>query len=158
EATSLPIFNLADAPTFALHLAAAGQERALGADLNATLEWPPGEPALRVRTVQVHTQQDAKEVTWLAPARFFSRNPSRNNLGALANARGALQFDMVLVQAPASAVTLSMGCGEGCGGGIDLAPVMAKWATGGKHTVKVPLACFAQRGLDLGGVEVPFSI
>jgi beta-glucosidase len=158
EATALPIFNLADAPTFALQLAAAGQERALGADLNTTLEWPEGKPALRVRTVQVNTQQDAKEVTWLAPARFFSRNPSRNNLNAFANADGALQFDVALVQAPKSAVTLSMGCGEGCGGGIDLAPVIAKWAPGEKHTVKVPLVCFAQRGADLGGVDVPFSI
>jgi beta-glucosidase len=106
----------------------------------------------------VNTQQDAKEVTWLAPARLFSRNPSRNNLNAFANAKGALQFDMVVVKAPKSAVTLSMGCGEGCGGGIDLAATIAKWTPAEKHTVKVPLSCFVQRGTDLGGVEVPFSI
>jgi beta-glucosidase len=158
EATALPIFNLADAPMFALHVGAGKQEQAVGADLNSTLEWPQGKPALRVRTVQVNTQQDAKEVTWLAPARLFSRNPSRNNLNAFANAKGALQFDMVVVKAPTSAVTLSMGCGEGCGGSLDLAATIAKWAPGEKHTVKVPLSCFVQRGADLGGVEVPFSI
>ena len=158
EATALPIFNLSDAPMFALHLGAGAQERAVGADLNSTIEWPQDKPALRVRTVQVNTQQDAKEVTWLAPARLFSRNPSRNNLNAFANAKGALQFDVMLVQAPKSAVMLSMGCGEGCGGGIDLAPALAALAPGQKHTIKVPLACFAKRGADLGGIEVPFDI
>lgn len=158
EATALPIFNLSDAPMFALHLGAGTQERTVGADLNSTIEWPQDKPALRVRTVQINTQQDAKEVTWLAPARLFSRNPSRNNLNAFANANGALQFDAMLVQAPKSAVMLSMGCGEGCGGGIDLAPALAALAPGKKHTIKVPLACFAKRGADLGGIEVPFDI
>ena len=158
EATALPIFNLSDAPMFALHLGTGTQERAVGADLNSTIEWPQGKPALRVRTVQVNTQQDAKQVTWLAPARFFSRNPSRNNLAAFANAAGALQFDLVLVHAPISAVTLAMGCGKDCGGGIDLAPILAGYVPGKKYTLKVPLACFARRGADLGGIEVPFSI
>ena len=154
----MPIFNLGDAPNFALHVATDAAERALGADLNATLRWPDSAPALQVRTVQVNTQQDAKEVTWLAPARFFSRNPARDNLNALANAKAALQFDMLLVHAPASAVMLSMGCGGDCGGGIDIAPALANLPTGQKHTFKVPLSCFAQRGVDLGAVEVPFSV
>jgi beta-glucosidase len=158
EATALPIFNMADAPTFALHVSSGAAERALGADLNSTLRWPDAKPALQVRTVQVNTQQDAKEVTWLAPARFFSRNPARNNLNALATARGALQFDIQLVRAPDSAVTLSMGCGANCSGGIDLAPTLVGLAPGHKRTLKVPLACFAKRGADLGGIEVPFSV
>ena len=157
-ATALPIFNLADAPTFALHVATGAAEHALGSDLNVTLDWPQADPAVRVRTVQVNIQQDAKQVTWLAPARLFSRSAAPNNLDALANAQGALQFDMVLVQAPTSAVTLSMGCGQGCAGSVDIAPAMAGWTPGEKHTVKVPLSCFAQHGADLGGVDVPFSI
>ena len=153
EVTALPIFNLTDAPTFALHVATADAEHALGSDLNATLEWPRDEPALRVRTVQVNIQQDAKQVTWLAPARLFSRGSTRNNLNAFASAGGALQFDMVPVQAPVSAVTLSMGGAE-----VDIAPAIARWAPGERHTVKVPLSCFVARGADLGGVDVPFSI
>ena len=157
-ATTLPIFNMADAPTFALHVAAGDAERPLGADLNSTLRWPDAKPALQVRTVQVNTQQDAKEVTWLAPARLFSRNSARNNLNALATARGALQFDLLLMHAPKSAVNLSMGCGAKCGGGIDLAPALADLAPGKKRTFKVPLTCFASRGADLGGIETPFSV
>ncbi|RZA36195.1 MAG: glycoside hydrolase family 3 protein [Lysobacteraceae bacterium] len=156
--TALPIFNLGDAPSFALHVASGNAERALGADLNATLRWPDPAPALQVRTVQINTQQDAKEVTWLAPARFFSRNPARDNVNALANAKGALQFDVKLIHAPSSAVTLSMGCGGKCAGGFDLGPALAALPVGSKHTFKVPLACFAKRGADLANVEEPFSI
>ena len=156
--TALPIFNLGDAPSFALHVASGDAERALGADLNATLRWPDPAPALQVRTVQINTQQDAKEVTWLAPARFFSRNPARDNVNALANAKGALQFDVKLIHAPSSAVMLSMGCGGKCAGGFDLGPALAALQVGSKHTFKVPLACFAKRGADLANVEEPFSI
>src|SRR3546814_2186620 len=85
EVTALPIFNLTDAPTFALHVATADAEHALGSDLNATLEWPRDKSALRVRTVQVNIQQDAKHVAWLAPARLFSRSSMRHNLNAFAS-------------------------------------------------------------------------
>ena len=52
-AVVLPIFKSADTFPFALHLSAAGEERPLGADLNATIRWPDSKPALQVRTVQV---------------------------------------------------------------------------------------------------------
>src|SRR3546814_17493634 len=60
---------------------------------------------------------------------------------------------MVPVQAPTSAVTLSMG-----GADFDIAPAIEKWAPCEKHTVKLPLSCFVARAADLGGVDVPFSV
>ncbi len=158
EADTLPIFDRADAPGFALHVGDGKAVHALGADVNAVLEWPQAQPVVRVRTVQVNTQQDAKEATWLGKARLFSRNPSRNDLRGLARADGALVFDISVVQAPQSQVTLSMGCGPGCAGGIDLAPTLAALAPGQKHTVKVPLQCFAARGAKLEAIEEPFAI
>src|SRR3546814_12939282 len=89
----------------------------------------------------------------MAPARLFSRSSTRHNLNAFASAGGALQFDMVPVQAPTSAVTLSMG-----GADFDIAPAIETWAPGEKHTVKLPLSCFVARGADLGGFDVPFSV
>ena len=62
---------MGDVAPFALHLAGNGEQLKLGADLNATREWPRDKPLLRVCTVQVNTQQDAKEVTWLGPAGFL---------------------------------------------------------------------------------------
>ena len=157
-AVVLPIFKSADTFPFSLHLAAADEERLLGADLNATVRWPEAKPALQVRTVQVNTQQDAKEVTWLAPARLFARNSARNNLTSLASAGGALQFDVHLVQAATTPVGVTMGCGPGCGATVDLTSTLAKLAPGQKHTITVPLACFAKHGADLSGVETPFAI
>lgn len=158
EASMLAIFKMADIAPFALHLAAGDASRAVGADLNRVIDFPAGKPALRVQTVQVNTQQDAKQVTWLAPARVYAINPSRNNLAAFARADGAVQFDVVVNARPTTPVTLSMACGTGCGASIDLTTTLSGYALGSKHTVKVPLACFAERGLDLGGVEVPFAV
>lgn len=156
-ATTLPVFNLRDAAPFALTLAARGQQRALGADLNAVVEWPQPDPALRVRTVQVNTQQDAKQVTWLAPARLLASGAASQNLTAMAQARAALQFDVQVQQAPTAPVTLRLGCMRGCGEGIDIAASLPA-AGSGKRTVSVPLACFAKRGADLGGIDMPFAI
>ncbi|MEL1263784.1 glycoside hydrolase family 3 protein [Pseudoxanthomonas putridarboris] len=158
EASTLPIFNLSDIAPFALHVAAGGAEQAVGADLNQVLRWPQAGPAVQVATVQVNTQQDAKEVTWLAPARFFSRNPSKNNLAALATARGAVQFDVLVKQAPTSPVRFGVDCGAGCGARVDLTTRFTGQAVGGKQTVKVPLACLGTLGADLTGIDVPFAI
>ncbi len=158
EATELGIFNQSDIAPFTLQMAVDGASQAVGADANATRRWPQDKPALQVATVQVNTQQDAKEVTWLAPARFFARNPSKNNLAAMATARGAVQFDVVVKQAPAGPVQFVMGCGGGCTASLDLAEKFSGDAVGRKQTVKVPLACMGKLGADLAGVDVPFGI
>ena len=158
EATALGIFKQSDIAPFTLQMEAGSATQAVGNDMNATQRWPQAKPALQVATVQVNTQQDAKEVTWLAPARFFARNPSKNNLAAMATARGVVQFDVVVKQAPAKPVQFTLGCGAGCGASLDLTATFSGAAVGRKQTVKVPLACFGKLGADLTGVDTPFSI
>ena len=158
EATALGIFKQSDIAPFTLHMEAGGATQAVGNDMNATQRWPQAKPALQVATVQVNTQQDAKEVTWLAPARLFARNPSKNNLAAMATARGVVQFDVVVKQAPAKPVQFTLGCGAACGASLDLTATFSGDAVGRKQTVKVPLACFGKLGADLTGVDTPFSI
>ncbi|MDR6673775.1 beta-glucosidase [Xanthomonas translucens] len=75
----------------------------------------------------------------------------------MAQAHAALQFDVVVEHAPSAPVTLRLGCLRGCGDGIDIGPLLAA-AGSGKRTVTVPLACFAKRGADLGGIDMPFAI
>ncbi|REN18647.1 hypothetical protein DSI35_01560, partial [Mycobacterium tuberculosis] len=53
---------------------------------------------------------------------------------------------------------VTMQCGTGCEGGVDIAPVLARLSPGQKQTVTVPLACFAKQGVDLGAVEAPFVV
>jgi len=158
DATTLGIFKQSDIAPFTLQMAAGSEEKAVGSDMNATQRWPQAKPALQIATVQVNTQQDAKEVTWLAPARFFARNPSKNNLAAMATARGVVQFDVVVKQAPVKPVQFTLGCGANCGASLDLTATFSGDAVGRKQTVKVPLACFGKLGADLTGVDAPFSI
>lgn len=157
-ATSLPVFNTTDAAPFAMHVVAGGTAQALGASLNATLEFPADRPAVRVRTTQINTQQDARHVTWLGPARLFSRSAGNNNLNAMAHADGALQFDVVVDQAPTTPVMLTMGCGKTCSGSVDITSAVVRAGIGTKTTIRVPLKCFVEREVDLGGVDVPFSV
>nr|WP_298133180.1 glycoside hydrolase family 3 protein [uncultured Pseudoxanthomonas sp.] len=158
DATAMGVFNQSDIAPFTLQMAAGSEEQAMGSDMNAIQRWPQAKPALQVATVQVNTQQDAKEVTWLAPARFFARNPSKNNLTSMAAARGAVQFDVIVRQAPAKPVQFTVGCGANCGASLDLTATFSGDAVGRKQTVKVPLACFGKLGADLSGVDTPFSI
>ena len=157
-ATSMPVFNTRDAVPFAMYVDAGGATQALGASLNDTLEFPQGKPAIRVATTQINTQQDAKRVTWLAPARVFSRSAGNNNLNAMASADGALQFDVLVDVAPTSPVTLTMGCGKTCSGSIDITQAITRAGVGKKATINVPLKCFVARKVDLGGVDMPFSV
>ena len=158
DATAMGVFNQSDIAPFTLQMGAGSEEKAVGSDMNATQRWPQAKPALQVATVQVNTQQDAKEVTWLAPARFFARNPSKNNLTSMATARGAVQFDVIVRQAPTKPAQFTVGCGANCGASLDLTASFSGAAVGKKQTVKVPLACFGKLGADLSGVDTPFSI
>ncbi len=155
---TIPIFERADAPDFSLHVGEGDRLFALGSDVNRTIEWPEGTPLVRVRTVQVNTQQDAREVTWLGKALLFARNPSRNDLRMMADADGALVFDVKLVLAPTSKVTLLAGCFGKCAGRVDLTPTLAAMKPGDKRTVKVPLRCLAKSGANLESIERPFVI
>lgn len=157
-ATRVAIFNLTDAAPYALHVGVDGQSLALGGDLNRVLEWPAGKPALRVSTVQINTQQDAKQVEWLAPARFYASAPAVSNLNAVARADAALEFDVIVGQAPATPVTLAFGCATGgaCAASYDLTAALRALPAGKKATVKVPMACFGK--VDTGAVDMPFSV
>lgn len=157
-ASTLPIFHTVAAAPFALYLSVDRAERTMDADLNRVLRWPEAKPAFEVRTVQVNTQQDAKEVAWLAPGRFFARSATLVDLREFAGSHAALLFDVVVTQRATTAVHAFMGCGGDCGGSVDLTAQLAAFAQGTRHMLAIPLGCFAARGVDLSHVEVPFAI
>jgi beta-glucosidase len=159
DASSLSVFHTLAAAPFALYLADSAQgERAVGSDLNGEIAWPDDHPLLRLRTVQINTQQDAKAVTWLGAGRFLARSPQPVDLTRFAAAHAALRFDVVVDATAKGPVTLSMGCGSHCGGSVDLGTVLAGHKAGTRQSVSVPLACFARRGVNLAHVDVPFEI
>jgi beta-glucosidase len=161
QTSTLYVFHTLAAPPFALYLADgqhAHGEHAVGSDLDATIAWPGDRPSLRLRTVQVNTQQDAKDVAWLGQGRFLARGSRPVDLSRLAASHASLQFDVVVNTPARKPVKLAMGCGRDCAGDVDLGRVLAGYAAGTRHSVSIPLECFARRGVDLARVEVPFEV
>jgi len=115
-------------------------------------------PLLRVRTVQVNTQQDAKSITWLGSGRFFARSAQPRNLEPLLKTHAALQFDVVIDTPAKGPVQVYVDCGEHCHASVDMAPTFAGFAKGSRHSVAIPLKCFARNGADLAHTDVPFGV
>ena len=161
EASVLSVFHTLAVPPFSMYLAGANPEQPahdIGSDLNAVIEWPASHPLLRLRTVQVNTQQDAKSVSWLGAGRFFARSPQPRNLMPLLATHAALQFDVVIATPAKGAVKVYMGCGDRCTTSVDLTHTFGSYANGARHTVSIPLACFARNGIDLSHMDVPFGV
>jgi beta-glucosidase len=159
--STLPIFHTLAQSPFALYLGAGSgghDVHAVGADLNAAIEWPAVHPVISLRTVQVNTQQDAKAVTWHEPGRFFAQSPQPTNLMPLVATHAALQFDVVIGTPAHSPVKIYMGCGDDCVRAVDVTGLFAAYAPGKRRSVSLPLQCFIKPGADLAHVDVPFGV
>jgi beta-glucosidase len=150
-AMSFPVFSNADRISFPLYIASGTARTALGADLNKSFTLP----GIHAETAQINTQQDAKLVTWTGPARFEAQSATPRQLPVYAD---VLKFDTIVSAAPQGKVTMTWSCGAGCAGTIDVTPVFARMAGKGKQTVKLPLACFANKGAKLATFDTPFSV
>jgi beta-glucosidase len=161
KATSLLIFNQIVSAPYSLFVSSAENnlgETYINDDLNATFDLPAIKPSVRVRTVQINTQQDAKHLTWYGAAQFYARSDQSASMQSYASANGALQFDILISQLPQDAAKVFIGCGASCKGAVDLTKEFKGYGLNTKHTVKIPLACFAAQGADLGRVDIPFGV
>lgn len=149
------IFNAADSASWPLYVSSGGQPGVvLGVDLNSVLTLP----TISIDTVQVNTQQDGKRIAWRGAARLEARASVPAAIPAFARTEGALKFDTIVSSAPMGAVSIAITCGAGCGGAIDVTETFKRLAGKGKQTIKIPLACFVDRGADLAKIDSPFSI
>ncbi len=150
-----PIFGQADRASYPLRIVSGTQTAALGADLNAGASLP----GVSVAIAQIRTQQDAKLVTWTAPAAFEAHGGKPLALPAALADKGALRFDTIVQQAPAGKVTIAMACGAAaCGTPLDATRLFARLAGKGRQEVAIPLACFRAHGVDLARVVTPFRV
>lgn len=151
----LTLFRQAARPPYTLQLASpswAWQPLQLAHDPAAT----PRSADASASTVQLDTQQDAQRIRWTGAARVLAGSPSPAVLTSYPEA--ALQFDLRLQRPPAERVTLAMRCGEGCGGRLDLTPLLRRLPLQGRRTLTLPLSCFAAAGVDLRRVDQPFVL
>ena len=149
-----PVHSQADRASFPLSIRSGSEQLALGADLNTTFRLP----GITVQTTQINTQQDAKLVTWsgagtAASTALVARGAKPMVLPPAAARDGALQFDALVAAPPQGKVMLAMQDTV-----LDATKLFTRLAGKGKQLVKLPLACFTARGLQLERVDMPFSI
>ncbi len=148
-----PVSSHADRATWPLYVTSGTERIALGTDVNVVFTLP----AARIETAQVNTQQDAKRVAWTGAARLEAKGAGAA-LPAFATTEGVLQFDTVVSREPQGLVTMTIGCGLGCAGSVDMTGVFKRLAGKARQTVKIPLSCFVGKGADLTKVDMPFSV
>lgn len=69
-----------------------------------------------------------------------------------------LAIDLMLEKAPTRPVLLSVGCGLGCTGSIDVTSLISGLPAGEWRTLRIPLRCFAEKGADMGRIDTPFRL
>jgi lysophospholipase L1-like esterase len=101
---------------------------------------------------------------WQAYLRFESRQPLdlRPYLG------GTLEFDLdvaSLAKSPADvveltkgAVSVKVGCGDGCGRAVNLIDPMREATGKGWQRVALAMSCFVREGADFSKVKLPFAL
>lgn len=127
---------------------------AIGPDLNAVVS----HANIKVETVQVNIQQDGKKVTWSGAAQFYSQAKAVADHQDYLTADGALVFDTIVHQAPADLVKVRIDCKYPCIGALDGTGLFRGLALNTKSTVKIPLACFSEKGTDFTLIDTPFLI
>lgn len=74
------------------------------------------------------------------------------------NAGKQLAIDVMVEQKVTSPVMLSLGCGELCGGEVDVTSTLSALPAGVWRTIRVPLRSFAEAGADMNRIDVPFRL
>ena len=106
-------------------------------------------------------QEGGRQVTWSGRSEAaVLLNGMTLDLLRQANADMTLQIDYRVDKAPGGAVKLQMGCDPTCadGEGLAIEPILSQATLGSWHTLKVPLACFREKGADLKRVAEPMVI
>lgn len=117
--------------------------------------------SIAVEPTDVSVQGDGLKTTWngTAPGQLYMQAPAPGeDLRGYGNANGALVFDVIVGKAPASRTVISTHCGYPCQGEVAATKLFTDLPVGQKQTVKIPVSCFAEKGLDLEAVNTPFLV
>ncbi len=104
---------------------------------------------------------DGLRVTWAggAPGQMYLQNPTATeDKQAYLEADGALVFDAVVHEAPASLVKVGVHCGYPCAAEVEATHLFRDLPPGERTTVTIPLSCFKEKGLNMRAVNTPFLV
>ncbi|UOV02920.1 glycoside hydrolase family 3 protein [Pseudoxanthomonas mexicana] len=114
--------------------------------------------SLALTAVDHKAQEDARRLTWSgsAPARWLLVSGTPLDMTRESNGDVQLQLTVRRESAVSAPVWLGLGCGDDCGGRIDLRKTLEAIPQGEWKVVGVPLKCFATAGADVAKlVQVP---
>jgi hypothetical protein len=100
-------------------------------------------------------------VTWTggSAAQIYLQNVAdARDFTSYVDTGGALVFDTVVHTPPAERTTLAVHCIFPCASEVEATTLFRSLPTGGKRTVKIPLACFTAKGLNAAMVNTPFLV
>jgi len=118
--------------------------------------------ALTLRAIDHQAQEDALALTWsgTAPATVALTVPpdAPTNYSAARAARYGLTLHYRLDQPPSGPVSLALACGDGCEAQLDIAPHLAAAPLGQWQDLTLPLACWADQGVDFAQLTTGWSL
>ncbi len=115
---------------------------------------------VKIQSIDKQVQEDARKVTFNGKGNgqlsFVASFPQ--DLRSYLEADATLSF-AVKVNSPASAsVSLGMACQEQCDSQVDLTNALANVPAGSWQAMSIDLACFDQRGAQMGQIFTPFAL
>ncbi len=114
--------------------------------------------AVRAATAQVYVQQDARRIAFAGDGQFSADSSVGQDYGGYLGTRAALAFDVVVERTPAGPVHVRIDCGHPCGGAVDVTKALRALPLHAKATLRIPLQCFVDQGVDFSAVDTPFAI
>ncbi|WP_434444119.1 Hsp70 family protein [Lentzea sp. E54] len=107
------------------------------------------------------SSEDGVRVTWkgTGPGQFYLQSPGTvRDVRPHIDAKSAIVVDLTMHAPPADRTALAVHCRFPCAAEIDLTPALRKLPVGQASTVRIPLACFVEEGLDPINVDTPFLL
>ncbi|WP_293842952.1 putative glycoside hydrolase [Sphingopyxis sp.] len=143
---------------FAAGKPGSGRRLLLGAP--DALSTNPGPQLIEARPADRAAQEDSVRLRWTgaghAVATIAQDTPA--DLTRQTNGDLALELEIKVNAAPSADVSLLMGCGTNCAGGIPVRSLLTEAAKLDKWTrIAVPLRCFEKSGVDMARVETPLT-
>jgi beta-glucosidase len=114
--------------------------------------------AVAVQSLADGAQPGAVALSFTGAGETFMRHPEVLDLRRQSNGYLGVALDVKVMEPPSGALTLGMGCGEGCAGAVDIAELLRAAPRDQWTTIVVRLRCMAAAGADMSKIDVPLSI
>ena len=138
---------------------------AAGLDSRAAREIPGGvgmasDGRVRVAATDHAAQEDARRLSWSGGGASIVGLAGKSpiDLQRESNGQLSLAFDYRVDQAPTADVSVLMECGADCRGSVPITRLLGSAPAGQWRHAKIPLACFARSGADMGRISAPFYV